>query len=640
MKFSLPPKGDMAFGKNELRAIAFITALIWLKFYFVDFRIADVLNWPTFGSLNQHVARHALRALAVAVPSLCAILCVMIPVSLLPAKYRGRALLLFDFLFSVLVLTDTLFIRYYSDIFIFHDIMLVPQTGLIVKSIWSLLKPWDALIFIDIPIIVHISRKKGNMPSFIALTRKRAVISAALIFICVFVQAATVWRLRENRPHIINAMYDRLSVCAWISAATFHWGDFFTLTARALRSDEVSAEKLAEIRGWMDGRSAVTHEPYARGKNLILVQCEALQYFVLGLEAGGVEVTPNLNRFRRECLYFSNAWNQTAGGLSSDSEFMANTGMYPASSGAAYTRFADNSYNSLARALKSKGYAAVVFQGTYSAFWNCHRMHPKLGFDRQYSRNTFPNDEVIGLGLSDERIFTEALNVFKMYKRPFYGFIVTLSGHHPFDFEGLDDGSLPLPDDMKGTLIGNYLTAMHYFDREFGRFIDGLRESGLLDKSLIVVYGDHPAIPIAYREELEKLSGMRLEEPVAWKETRRVPLMFRIPGKAEMAGVDERDAGQMDVLPTVAGLMGLRVKTAFGKDLLAEDKGEPVIFRNGAYMAGGVYVEPAANRATRTGTYEKLDYSAYEQTTSEVEKILGYNDLILEKNLINDILDR
>ena len=35
-------------------------------------------------------------------------------------------------------------------------------------------------------------------------------------------------------------------------------------------------------------------------------------------------------------------------------------------------------------------------------------MHHKLYFDRQYSRNTFPDDEVIGLGLSDRAIFTGA----------------------------------------------------------------------------------------------------------------------------------------------------------------------------------------------------------------------------------------
>lgn len=124
----------------ELRVLILLTLLIWIKFFVVDYRIADVLNWPSFGSLKIHPVRHSLRALAVALPSLGAILSVLIPVSLVPLKYRGSALLVINFLFSVLVLTDILFIRYYSDIFIFRDILLLPQTGLIAKSIWSLLK--------------------------------------------------------------------------------------------------------------------------------------------------------------------------------------------------------------------------------------------------------------------------------------------------------------------------------------------------------------------------------------------------------------------------------------------------------------------------------------------------------------------
>ena len=124
----------------EIRILVLLTLMVWIKFFIVDYMVADVLNWPSFGSLGAHPVRHTLRALAVAVPSLAAILSVIIPVSLVSAKYRGRALLTIDILFSVLVLTDVLFIRYYSDIFIFRDILLLPQTGLIAKSIWSLLK--------------------------------------------------------------------------------------------------------------------------------------------------------------------------------------------------------------------------------------------------------------------------------------------------------------------------------------------------------------------------------------------------------------------------------------------------------------------------------------------------------------------
>lgn len=618
---------------------AVVAAAVWLKFLSVDYAVADVLNWPTFGVLTMHALRHTARALAVSPSSLGAILCLLLPLMFFPPRRRAAALVVMDLLLSALVLTDRLFIRYYADIFIFHDLMLVPQTGLIAKSIWALLKPWDLLIFADIPLIVWLMRGGRLRVVFKRERRRDAALLLALFLCAAAVQGAAVWHIIKFRPNIIDAMYDRLSVCAWVGTATFHWWDFFSLTRKALKPQNVSPETVDEIRGWFAAHRTVPHGG-TRAKNLILVQCEALQYFAVDLEIGGVPVTPNLNRFKNECLYFPNTWSQAAGGNSSDAEFMANTGLFPAAFGAAYTLYADNDYNSLARAMRRRGARAVVVQGTRSAFWNCHRMHPKLWFHRQYSQNTFPNDEAIGLGLSDEAIFSRALQIFREMKGPFYGFIVTLSSHHPFDFAELPRDTLPLPPELRGTLIGSYLLSINYFDRQFGMFIDGLRSSGLLDKSLVVVYGDHPAIPIAYKEDMEKLLGRKIEEAVDWKATRRIPLLFRTPETAKAPRVDERNVGQMDILPTVSGLMRLDIGTVFGNDLLGKGAVGPVIFRNGSYIEGNVYVEPAAGRATDLNTGERLDCSAYDGLTDEAEHRLRYNDLILEKNLIEKIIGK
>jgi lipoteichoic acid synthase len=626
------------FGKNELPALLFLVLIIWLKIFSIDFQIANTLNWPFFGSMNYPLIRSAMRALAVCAPSLAAVLCVMAPVSMLPAKHRGWFLLVFDFGFSVLALTDILFIRYYSDIFIFRNLLLLPQAGVISKSIWSLLKPLDILFFIDIPVIAMLMLKNKINIRFARVIKRRLALSAAVFALSITIQVLTVWHLAANRPTIVNAMYDRLSVCAWTGIGTFHWGDALSLAGKAFRLERVPDAEMKKMRGWFSRPHTVSLAPLAEGRNLIMVQCESLQYFVIGLRLNGVEVTPNLNRFAGECVNFRNAWNQTAGGLSSDSEFMANTGMFPAPSGAAYTEFDSNDYNSLPLNLRSKGYRTAAFQGTYGPFWNSLIMHHRLGFEKDYSRNTFPNGEIIGLGLSDRAIFSETLKALAQLENPFYAFVVTLSSHHPFDFEGMDDGALVLPRELKGTLLGNYLISIHYFDREFGRFVDGLRREKLLDKSLVVVYGDHPAIPAEYREEMGKLPGMKTGSPVDWKKTGRVPLMFRIPGKERITGTRDIDTGQMDILPTIAGLMGLEIRTVFGKDLFSENRSEPVVFRNGSYMINGIFVEPAADRATNINTGEKLNADDFAKFSNDARQRLYYSDLIIGHNLIKDVM--
>ena len=75
-----------------------------------------------------------------------------------------------------------------------------------------------------------------------------------------------------------------------------------------------------------------------------MVQVESLQAFVIGLEIGGREVTPFLNRWSDEALWFSNVTDQTGQGRSSDSELATQVSMLPLAGGAAAFRFAANDF--------------------------------------------------------------------------------------------------------------------------------------------------------------------------------------------------------------------------------------------------------------------------------------------------------
>jgi phosphoglycerol transferase MdoB-like AlkP superfamily enzyme len=56
-------------------------------------------------------------------------------------------------------------------------------------------------------------------------------------------------------------------------------------------------------------------------------------------------------------------------------------------------------------------------------------------------------------------------------------YLMTLSGHHPFrmpaELRSLELGEL------EGTLLGDHLQAVRYFDRVFGELIESLRAKGL-----------------------------------------------------------------------------------------------------------------------------------------------------------------
>ena len=94
------------------------------------------------------------------------------------------------------------------------------------------------------------------------------------------------------------------------------------ITRRAF-SRELEPTQFDEVTNWFRERAplrAGTGESFAaaEGANLVMVQVESLQNFVIGLEIGGREVTPFLNRWVEEALWFSNVTDQTGQGRSSD----------------------------------------------------------------------------------------------------------------------------------------------------------------------------------------------------------------------------------------------------------------------------------------------------------------------------------
>jgi len=182
--------------------------------------------------------------------------------------------------------------------------------------------------------------------------------------------------------------------------------------------------------------------------------------------------------------------------------------------------------------------------------------------------------------------------------------------------------------------MGNYLTSMKYFDDQFRSFIEGLRKNGLLDSSVIALYGDHTAIPSWDRKSLEKLLGRSLKNDWEWKYMQRIPLVIKIPGFQAPPEDIKGPAGLIDLPDTLANLMNFEFSAGFGTNLFENERSEPVIFRNGSFITGGVLVEPSSRSAREMPEGKVLDYGKYAPMAEEVKKRLSYSDLILEHDLV------
>ncbi|WP_435541568.1 sulfatase-like hydrolase/transferase, partial [Bacillus paralicheniformis] len=69
-----------------------------------------------------------------------------------------------------------------------------------------------------------------------------------------------------------------------------------------------------------------------------------------------------------------------------------------------------------------------------------------------------------------------------------------------------DEGGFPLATTSDETINGYFATA-NYLDRAVEEFFNYLKESGLYDNSVIVLYGDHYGISNSRNKNLAELLG-------------------------------------------------------------------------------------------------------------------------------------
>ena len=616
---------------RELIFFAFMAAALFLKFFFLE------------GVVSGRVDRHALSAAASA--AFC-----IITVSLLSLCWRRIRLplsLAADLLLTLLVLTDVLHMRFYSDLFSLHNIGLSSQVADVSESVTALISIKDILYFADIPILYlyyRVFRRISVHPFFRAVTARRFV---CILFLLAASAGVIAWRVQSyNRKirGVLRSMWDRPAVCNNVGAVTYRLADTWNAIRDLAGKQRLRQSDIDRTKALYEAQTSSFRIPAgvfgtAKGKNLIIIQIESLQQFVIGLRFNGREVTPNLNEFVRGASFAGSAYNQTSSGNSSDAEFLVNAGLYPAAAGVAYTRFAGNSYEGLPKYLREKGYTTVAMHGDKAGFWNRGHMYPALGFERFVSKKDYETDELIGMGLSDGSFFRQSLAMLKNEKQPFYAFLITLSSHYPFNWEALAKRADFSIEGYRDTVVGNYMSAIHYLDREFGSFIAGLKEAGLYDRSVIAVYGDHTAIPRWDAAALSRLLGKDLSKDHVWRDMQRVPLVINVPGQKTLPVSKNNSFGLINLPRTLALLLGFDLRSGLGADIF-DDSPRPVIFRSGSYIIGNVFVTQQNKSAVNVKTGEETGFDGYAEITSLTAETLAASDIILEHDLMPRIHEK
>ena len=299
------------------------------------------------------------------------------------------------------------------------------------------------------------------------------------------------------------------------------------------------------VPGFGPARSADAVRAKLANANVLLITLDTTRADRIGAYGHAAAETPRLDRLAREGALFEQTITPTAFTLPAHSSIL--TGLYPPFHGVRLNGGAAlaDVQTTLAERLSAAGYRCGAVVG---AFVIDQRWGLAQGFEH-YDDNfkleagqrldlagvQRPADQVVDLGLE----WLDAGD-----GRPFFAWLHLYDPHIPYD----------PPEPFKSRFTGRgpgglYDGEIAFTDSEVGRVLDWLDEKGLIDRTVVVVVGDHGE---ALGDHGESEHGY-----FVYDATVHVPLIMKVPGSGAAGVRVSQQVRTIDVMPTVLDLVGV-----------------------------------------------------------------------------------
>ena len=171
-------------------------------------------------------------------------------------------------------------------------------------------------------------------------------------------------------------------------------------------------------------------------------------------------------------------------------------------------------------------------------------------------------------GIWDEEFLQYYCDKMTEFKQPFVTSVFTASSHHPFAIPARYEGKFPDGPTPLQRCIG-------YTDHALQLFFEKASRQPWFNNTLFVITADHTSFG-TYPEYMTDLGLYS------------VPILFYAPGMPELCGMEDKIVEQIDIMPTVLGLLGYdRPYISFGQDALQTPAAEKFSVNN--VMGTNVY---------------------------------------------------
>lgn len=306
--------------------------------------------------------------------------------------------------------------------------------------------------------------------------------------------------------------------------------------------------------------------PTSETPNVVLVICESFSAYKSSMWGNPLNTTPYFNELCKQGAFFRNCFSPaygTARGIWAIITGIPDVTEFKTASRNPNLVDQHTILNDL------KGYEKFYFLGGSASWANIRGvLKDNIKGLHLYEQQDYSSPKIDVWGISDKNLFLESNKVLRKQEKPFFAIIQTADNHRPYTIPKEDRPYIQMRSFPKDTLdkygfwTNEELNAYAYMDYTYKVFMEAAAKEKYFNNTIFVFVGDHG---------IRGIAGDMM--PKVWTDQsltlQHVPMLFYAPGKIQPQ-VIERKVSQVDIMPTIAGLINQPVtNTTMGRNIFA-----------------------------------------------------------------------
>ena len=368
-----------------------------------------------------------------------------------------------------------------------------------------------------------------------------------------------------------------------------------------------------------------------KDKNLIVIMLESVNDIIINKED-----YPNFYKMYSEGWHWKNNYSPRNSCSTGNNEMSGMTSLYSIYNTCTANNYRKNSYfEAIFNLFNNKGYNTFSAHDYTEHYYYRNEIHTNMGSKAYYGveKLGIEYSSIYKNWASDEDFMNKVLELIDDVDNDhFMTWLTTVSSHQPYYYSSIEgDKYLSLYEDRDiRTDLKRYKSKLKILDNALGILLDGLEKKGILDDTVIVMYGDH----YPYGLSTDTINTVLDYDTNQDYENERVPFVIY------NTGIDSKEfdsyTSYINILPTVANLFDLDYdpRLYMGSDLLSKDYESMVVFADGSWKNEYAYYNASRSNIEY---YSDKTYSVDElkEINSVIDAKIKMSSLAIKNNYFN-----